>query len=155
VEREDPSTRAAVDGKLCKREITHFCLEVTDISMPQLREPGTLQDISVQKHVKFYCGACKRWISQLVAAARSRRSAYSKTSRSVEAECQEIKRSLSELSCSLLEMISPQLTRKFTSTIVDYNYKIRFLKSRSWIKRKWTQEFVHCNVSICADTLPL
>jgi hypothetical protein len=62
-------------------------LKVTDIKMPQLRQPRSLQDISAQKYVNVYCGVCERWILQLYAAARSSSSDYFNISRSVEAEC--------------------------------------------------------------------
>jgi hypothetical protein len=78
--------------------------------------------------VNLYYGACERWISQLYAAAKSSSSDYSNISRSVEAECREIKRSLSDLPHSLLEIISPQLTRKFTYIIAPFNRKMRSLE---------------------------
>jgi hypothetical protein len=93
-----------------------------------MREPGTLRDITVQKLVNLCCGACERWISHLYAAARSSSSAYSNISRSVEAECREIKSSLSELPHSLLEISSPQLTRKFTYIIAHFNLKMSSLE---------------------------
>jgi hypothetical protein len=96
--------------------------------MPQLRQPRTLKDISVQMYVNLYCGACEKWISQLYAAAKSSSSDYSSISRSVEAECQQIKRSLSDLPYSLLEIISPQLTRKFEYMIYDYHRNTRSFK---------------------------
>jgi hypothetical protein len=51
-------------------------------------------------------------------------------------ESREIQRSLSELPCSLQEMMSPQLTRKFADLITKYDSTVRKLNLRFWKKAK-------------------
>jgi hypothetical protein len=79
------------------------------------------RDKSLQERVNLYCGACERWIVELNAAAQSGRLAYFITSRSVLRECHQMQRSLSDLEHSIIEMMSPQLTRKFADLITKYD----------------------------------
>jgi hypothetical protein len=69
---------------------------------------------------------------KLRAAAQSSILAYWITTWSVLRECRQIQQSLSELPHGLLEMMSPQLTRKFANIIRNYNSTVRKLKSRFW-----------------------
>jgi hypothetical protein len=69
---------------------------------------------------------------ELHAPAQSGRSAFCKTTRSVLRECRQSQRSLSELEHSIIEMMSPQLTRKFADIINNYNFTVRELKLRFW-----------------------
>jgi hypothetical protein len=99
--------------------------QVTDINMPQLKQPMTLKDKSLQECVNLYCGTCERWISQLCQAQGTGRLAYWNMRWSVLAECRQIQQSLSEFPCFILEMMSPQLTKKFANMIETYNVYYR------------------------------
>ncbi|PNF41062.1 hypothetical protein B7P43_G07664 [Cryptotermes secundus] len=99
--------------------------------MLQLKQPMTLTDKSVEECVNLYCGACVRWISELRQAEVSSRREYWISTLRVLAECRQIERSLSELPHIIIEMMSPQLTRKFADLIYDYD-KTSYLKQSFW-----------------------
>jgi hypothetical protein len=98
--------------------------------MPQLKQPMTLKDKSLPEYVNLYCGTCERWISKLRQAQATGRLAYWNMTWSVLAECRQIERSLSEFPYSIIEMMSPQLTRKFAKMIGAYDYETRYFDSR-------------------------
>jgi hypothetical protein len=102
-----------------------FVFQVTDINMPQLKQPMTLKDKSLQDCVHLYCGACERWISKLRQAQATGRLAYWNMTWSVLAECRQIERNLSEFPCFMIEMMSPQLTRNFAELIWGYSSDYR------------------------------
>jgi hypothetical protein len=89
--------------------------------MPQLKQPMTQKDKSLQECVNLYCGTCERWISKLRQAQATGRLAYWNMKWSVLADCRQIERSLSEFPYFIIEMMSPQLTRKFAKMIEEYN----------------------------------
>ncbi|PNF33102.1 hypothetical protein B7P43_G15751 [Cryptotermes secundus] len=100
--------------------------------MPQLKQPMPLQDKCLQECVNLYCGACVRWISKLLQAQISSRRVYLITTRSVLAECCQIRRSLSELPYFVIEMMSPQLTSKFADMIINYDNKHQYKQNAFW-----------------------
>jgi hypothetical protein len=89
--------------------------------------PMTLKDKSLQECVNFYCGTCVRWISELRQAQATGRLAYWNMKWSVLAECRQIERSLAEFPSLKIEMMSPQLTRKFGEMIGIYNFEYRYV----------------------------
>jgi hypothetical protein len=100
--------------------------------MSQLKQLMTLKDKSLQECVNHYCGTCERYISKLRQAEKSSRLAYWNMTWSMLAECRQIERSLSEFPYLILEMTSPQLTRKFAKMIKAYTYEYRYLEPRFW-----------------------
>ncbi|PNF26387.1 hypothetical protein B7P43_G17334, partial [Cryptotermes secundus] len=93
------------------------------INMPQLKLPMTLKDKCLQECVNLYCGVLTRWISKLRQAEASNRAAYGIAKDIILAECRQIERSLSEFPYFVIEMMSPQLTRKFADMIINYKLK--------------------------------
>jgi hypothetical protein len=93
--------------------------------MPQLKQPMTLKDKSLQECVILYRGSCERWISKMRQAQETGRIAYFNMTWSVLAECRQIKRSLSELPYLTIEMMSPQLTSEFAEIIGYYILQYR------------------------------
>jgi hypothetical protein len=89
--------------------------------MPQLKQPMTLKDKSLQECVNLYCGTCESWISKLRQAQATSRLAYWNMRWSVLAECRQIERTLSQCSDSVIKMMSPQLTIKFAWMIEGFD----------------------------------
>jgi hypothetical protein len=110
--------------------------QVTDINMPQLKQPMTLEDKGLQACVNLYCGTCKRWLSKLRQAQKTSSSAYRNMTSNVLVACLQIERSISEFPYSIIEMMSPQLTRKFAEMIEFYNYEYRYSNPRFGIEER-------------------
>jgi hypothetical protein len=58
--------------------------------------------------------------------------AYCITTSSVLAECHQIRRSLSECPYFVIEMMSPQLTRKFADMIANYKSNYCYIRNLFW-----------------------
>ncbi|PNF28291.1 hypothetical protein B7P43_G05442, partial [Cryptotermes secundus] len=104
------------------------------VNMPQLKQPMPLKDKCLQECVDLYCVALARWISKLRRAEASRKISSRNTEGNVLAECRQIKRNLSAFPYFVIEMMSPQLTRKFADMIYAYKDKTSQLKHRFWNK---------------------
>ncbi|PNF28904.1 hypothetical protein B7P43_G01811 [Cryptotermes secundus] len=104
--------------------------------MPHLKQPMSLKDKCLQECVNLYCGACVRWISKISHPEASNRRAYQIREGIVLAECRQIERSLSELPYFVIQMMSPQLTRKFADMIINYNYKHQDIPIVFWRRKR-------------------
>jgi hypothetical protein len=112
--------------------------------MPQLRQPMTLIDKSLQECVNLYCRAFERWIVELNAAAQFGRSAPLITSLSVLLEWRQIQRSLWNLPYSLRDMISAQLMMKFADRIRNYDSTVSKLNVSFGMKTNTTNCALTC-----------
>jgi hypothetical protein len=112
--------------------------------MPQLRQPMTLIDKSLQECVNLYCRAFERWIVKLNAATQSGISAPLISSQRVLLEWRQIQRSLWKLPYSLRDMISAQLMMKFADRIRNYDSTVRKLNVSFGMKTNTTNSALKC-----------
>jgi hypothetical protein len=97
------------------------CFQVTDINMPQLKKPLTLQDATAKVYGEIYCCQGQRWLANLFQAVENRRGGYLLTANTALDECRQMADEILMIAPGILKLLSPRLALQFGHIILKYD----------------------------------
>jgi hypothetical protein len=120
-----------------------------DTDMPKLKQPMTLEEICIRMHINRYCGACEKWMQDLLEAMARDKDAYQVVIKTVYNESRGMEGEISKLPPGILKLLSLRLAKKFDKLIRTYGYPAYSLRNRS--KEEVTQ--INLCKTVCCSIL--